>query len=271
MNSDPLRQITDSEVRAYHEQGAIVLRGLFDAEWIDRMRAAVERILTHPSAMALEYTKPNQPGRFLGDMFMWAHDRDFRAFVFESPAPRIAKRLMGSAKVNLFYDQLFVKEPGTEERTPWHQDLPYWAVSGKQICSVWITLDAVTVESSGLEYIRGSHAWNRWFKPKSFTADDRYAAAKGEEIWDFDARRSEFDFLSWQMQAGDVLVHHPLTVHGAAGNRSSTRRRRAFATRWTGDDARYDPRPGTFTLLRDPGIAAGAAMDCELFPVVIRS
>jgi hypothetical protein len=45
---------------------------------------------------------------------------------------------MGSSAVNFFYDQLFVKEPGTTERTPWHQDQPYWALQGSQICSVWV-------------------------------------------------------------------------------------------------------------------------------------
>ena len=36
--------------------------------------------------------------------------------------------MMASGSVDFFYDQLFVKEPGTAHPTPWHQDQPYWPV-----------------------------------------------------------------------------------------------------------------------------------------------
>ena len=60
---------------------------------------------------------------------------DFRDYVYNSPAAEIADTLMESEKVNFFYDQLLVKEPGTVEKTPWHQDQQYWAVSSRQVAS----------------------------------------------------------------------------------------------------------------------------------------
>ena len=33
-------------------------------------------------------------------------------------------------RVSLFYDQAFIKEPGTREVTQWHQDLPFWPALG---------------------------------------------------------------------------------------------------------------------------------------------
>lgn len=58
-------------------------------------------------------------------------------------------------------------------------------------------------------------------------------------------------------------------VHGAAGNVSSEHRRRALATRWTGDDARFVRRAGEVAIpTSDPGIAHGVKMDCEAFPLV---
>jgi len=70
----------------------------------------------------------------------------------------LAGRVMDATRVNFFYDQLLVKEPGTSARTPWHQDQPYWAVSGRQVSSVWLTLDPVPEEVS-VEYVCGSHRW----------------------------------------------------------------------------------------------------------------
>ena len=49
----------------------------------------------------------------------------------------------GARAINFFYDFMFVKEPGTREVTRWHQDEPYWAVKGEQVCSVWLPLDPV--------------------------------------------------------------------------------------------------------------------------------
>jgi ectoine hydroxylase-related dioxygenase (phytanoyl-CoA dioxygenase family) len=70
------------------------------------------------------------------------------------------------------------------------------------------------------------------------------------------------------MVPGDCTIHHGLTVHGAPGNSSSRVRRRAYITRWAGEDVTYNPRPNLQRMLRDPGIEAGQRLDCDLFPVV---
>ena len=41
--------------------------------------------------------------------------------------------------------------------------------------------------------------------------------------------------------------------------------------RWAGDDIRYAVKRKLATLLRDPGLAPGDAMDRDLFPVVWRA
>ena len=45
-------------------------------------------------------------------------------------------------------------------------------------------------------------------------------------------------------------------------------RRRAYITRWAGEDVTYNPRPNLQRMLRDPEIEAGQRLDCDLFPVV---
>jgi len=70
------------------------------------------------------------------------------------------------------------------------------------------------------------------------------------------------------MAPGDCTIHHGLTVHGAPGNSSSRARRRAYITRWAGEDVTYNPRPNLQRMLRDPDIEAGQRLDCDLFPVV---
>lgn len=59
----------------------------------------------------------------------------------------------------------------------------------------------------------------------------------------------KFEFLTWDMEPGDCLVHHSFAVHGAPGISTQSGRRRAYATRWFGEDVRFDPRPGMSVML----------------------
>ena len=77
------------------------------------------------------------------------------------------------------------------------------------------------------------------------------------------------DILTWDMEPGDCVCHHPLTVHGAGPNKSSTERRIGLSLRFFGADARYDPRPYTVRLPVEPSCQAGDyPADDKLFPEI---
>ncbi len=258
---------------AYERDGVVCLRRQFDEGWVERLRAAIERDIAAPGPNATNFAEGSTAGTFFGDMFMWRHDADFRAAALHSPAAAIAARLMGASRADFFYDQLFVKEPGTAHPTPWHQDQPYWPVRGRQIASVWIALDRVDRSNGAVEFIAGSHDWGVDFRPKPFRKghEAKFTSSDLTPIPDIDADRSRYDIKSWEMEAGDCLVFQAMIVHGAPGNltgghSSPGTRRRGLALRYTGDDVRYDPRPGTFQFPHTPDLAPGAAMTCELFP-----
>lgn len=271
MHHHPLRPITANEREQYDRAGAVCLRGLFAVEWIDLLRGAVDESLARPGPHAEVYTRDGGPGRFTGDLDMWQRIDGFRRFVLESPAAEIAGRVMQSRKVNFFYDQLLVKEPGTRERTPWHQDQPYWAVDGFQVATVWLPLDPVPQETC-VEFVAGSHRWGRTFNPYHFADDSPYTGTDWETMPDIDAGRDRHEILTWSLEPGDCLVFQAMIVHGAPGNADLSHRRRALATRWTGDDARYVIRSGEVAIpTSDPGLKHGDPLDCEMFPLVWRS
>ena len=268
MNRKPLRPITDDETRCFAEDGIVCLRGLFDDDWIALLRAAAEDGLAQPTALGEELAATRaEPGRFFHDTFMWRENAACRRFVFESPAAEIAARMMTAAKVNIFFDQWLIKEPGTPTRTPWHHDLPYWPVNGWQICTLWLALDEVTAESGAVEYVKGSHRWGQRFKPATFSGQHDYKEAL-PEVPDIDAHRGALEIAQFEMAPGDCTLHHGLLVHGAPGNAGAATRRRANVTRWAGEDARYRPREGLQVMPCDPGIPAGSPIDCALWPKV---
>ncbi len=272
--------VTESDVEAFRRDGAVCLRGLLDADWVARMRDAVDRVTDNPGPMRETYHE-DQPGTFFSEKFLWTVDRDFRAYVLESPLAATVGRLMGSEKVCLFYDHLLVKEANTPTPTHWHQDLNYWPWTGKQICTVWFPMDRVTGANGTLEFVRGSHLWHdgpmsrvalfgqRAGQPEDFADPDAMPVDTGPPQPDVDTRRDEFDILTWDLDPGDVLVFTALTLHYASGNPTGGRRR-ALATRWLGDDMRWQRKTRMLQLLRDPGLNNGDVPDSDLFPVVWR-
>ncbi len=267
-------EISQHLVDDYHNDGAVLLRGAFSGEWISRLQAAVDRDMEDPGPMVRYNTPAGGAGHFFVDFCLWERWGAVRDFVFNSPAAAIAARFMGATKVNYYHDHLIVKEPGTPERTPWHHDQPYYPLDGDQVLSFWLPLDPVP-QPICVEFVKGSHLWEHWFPPQYFKGgsgdmlhDD---ASKFAAIPDFDARRDEFTFLSWELELGDCVVFHGRTVHGASGNPSATARRRAFATRWLGDDIRYAEREGRVSPpIQGHGLAPGDPVDSETFPVVWR-
>jgi len=279
MTGQQVVEITDEQVEAFWRDGALCLRQVF-GDWVEPMRVAIDEALATPGPIAVDTARddyaPTGVARersFYIEQGVWNRHPAFERFVTESPALAIGARLLRSARVNLFFDQLFVKEPSSDDqRTPWHQDLPYWPIQGHQVLSVWVTFDPVTLDTGAVQYVRGSHEWGRSFRPSNFGhRHQQFRGLAGETIPDIDADRDSYDILAWDLEPGDCLVHHGMTVHGAYGNSSASRRRRAYSVRWTGDDVVWDPRPDVLekippmTPLPIP-LAAGDPLDCDAFP-----
>ncbi len=258
--------ISKADLEAYQRDGVVCLRQMFDQNWLDFLDEAIEEAMGNPGPFAEEYTPKGGTGRFFGDLEMALHRPSFKKFVWESTAAEIASQVMQSERVNFFYDHLLVKEPGTQEQTPWHQDQPYWAVSGLQVCSVWFPLDPVSRESS-LEFVAGSHLWPA-YSPYHFSDGTPYQGTGLPQLPDIESTREDHRILSFEMLPGDCVVFQGMIVHGAAGNLRRGRRR-ALSTRWTGDDARYVVRKGEVAIpTEDPGLADGDRLDCDRFPLV---
>ncbi|MDG1437486.1 MAG: phytanoyl-CoA dioxygenase family protein [Emcibacteraceae bacterium] len=262
--------ITDEDIEIYRRDGVVKLSGVFDPKWIEFMREATEECMSNPGEMAEEYADSEKSTRFFGDQFLWTYNDKFKKFIMESEAAAIAARLMDASKINMFFDHLLVKEPGSVEPTPWHQDGPYWKVKGTQVCSIWFAMDNVREETGGVRYVKGSHSTGIRYRPQSFSGNgnDTYQDGGLATLPDIDATVPADQIICYELKPGDCLVHNFNTIHGAKGNAASKVRRRGYATRWTGEDVVWDPRPGTADIISDPGLAPGDPMDSELFPVV---
>jgi len=190
------------------------------------------------------YDKPEvAKGSFMIDTGISARLREFKRFILNGPSPEIAASLLNSDKVNFFGDQIFVKEPGTRERTAFHQDATYFEIDGDQCCVLWIPVDPVTLESGTMQYVRGSHKDGKLYAPNVFVAQTPLPGAALEPVPDIEGHMSDYDIVHFDVEPGDVIVHHYRTIHGTGGNLSRYQVRRAASLRFCGDDIRFQTRP----------------------------
>lgn len=257
---DALRAVTDDEIEAFWRDGVVCLRRILPPALVESMAAPVEEAVGGPessdlSAMgaalaasgdagALEDLPEGARGVFVGGVDHWRTRLAFRDFACGPPLPEVVATLLRSERLHLYEDSVLVKEPGTPERTAWHQDLSYFDVEGDQLATCWIPLDVATEDSGAMRFVRGSHRWGEVFQPNLFVSDTPIPGTDGRPVPDIEATPDAFDIVCFELGPGDLTVHHARTLHAAGGNRSE-RRRRAISIRYCGDDARFLRRAGT--------------------------
>jgi len=271
-STDPTtNRVSDHGLRdEFWRDGAVVVRGAFTAGEIELARRAIDANLADLSPYAKRASDTGD-GAFIEDFCNWQRIPELEQFVRTSGAPRIAADLIGGdGPVRLYHDHVLVKEPGTRQRTPWHQDIPYYNVAGRMNVSMWIPVDPVPREST-LEFVKGSHL-GPWYMPRAFLDGQAKWFPEGSlaELPDIDADPERFPVIGWELAPGDAVCFHMLTLH-AAGGVSGTNRRRVLSLRFLGDDMVHAVRSWTtsppFPGLADE-LADGAALDHPLFPVV---
>jgi ectoine hydroxylase-related dioxygenase (phytanoyl-CoA dioxygenase family) len=208
-------------------------------------------------------------GRFIAGTDHWREMTAFADFAVRSPLGPIVARLLRSEHVWLYEDSLLVKEPGTQEKTAFHQDMAYFHLAGDQVCTSWVPLDPVTAESGAVRFVVGSHLDRTRYKPNLFVTTMAIPGTEGADVPDYDdeAIAGDARIVSFDTEPGDITVHHARTIHGAHANASATRRRRAISVRYAGDDAVFSTVPGSPTKDHHAGLRDGEPLDPEVCPL----
>lgn len=259
--------VTEAQIDAFQADGVVVIRGVF-TDWVDTIRAGIERAMGAPGQQMLDYREDAKPGRFFNDFYCWPRIPEFFDTVHRSPAAELAATLMRSRTSQLFHDHVLVKEPGTTMATPWHQDAAYFFLRGYQTVNLWLPLDPV--DEATLRCVAGSHLWPKLVRPTDwqskqdlYQTDETFMA-----LPDIEGDPQRYPVLEWPMQPGDALALSFRCVHGARGN-LTTRRRRAISMRFVGDDVLFD-RATPVSVPAFPGhrMAPGERLREDWFPVL---
>ncbi|MGB6102439.1 MAG: phytanoyl-CoA dioxygenase family protein [Pusillimonas sp.] len=260
----PSHMLSESEIEQFWSDGVIIVRDFYSEKWVSLVREALNEICGIQDG-ALEAPKDPQ---FRADAYTWHTNDRLRDFSLFAPTAHAVKQVLRSGRINLFCDQIFVKQTHNDERTPWHHDFTFFPLSGDQIASVWTCVDPVRTVESGLEFVVGSHRWPQRFRPLGVGGVVKSVAPLAPSP-NFDVEREDYQIAGWDMQPGDAVIFHALTLHGSRGRPAGNLNRRAIATRWCGDDVRFTPTGQELQVPWPHGLKNGDPMGGPVFPQVL--
>ncbi len=231
--------------RFYRENGAALVKGAFTPEHLELLARGIERNIQHPSEESYtRYEVEQGHGAFIYDYGCHPWIPEYIEFAKTSGLAKMAAELLDSQRVCFFDDSYFIKESGSQVPAPWHHDFTYYQIEG-EIVVAWIPLDPHG-EFETLRMVAGSHRWGREFLPVNFDpaadpAPTEISARSYEPVPDIDG--GDFEILAWEVEPGDCVFFHGLTLHGSRGN-PTQREQRRFSCRFLDESAVYAPRAG---------------------------
>jgi ectoine hydroxylase-related dioxygenase (phytanoyl-CoA dioxygenase family) len=210
--------LTDTDLRAYLEDGFVTVRGVLTPVEIADLAAECDRLW---SRVPLDRSDPRVQWRGHVDGSTVADRIDpvldisplFDRIAHDPWFCATAERVLGEPAA-IFKAKLITKRPGTMGYGM-HQDYPYWEFLGAPACDyliAFVAIDRFDAASGATEMFRGYHGAHVPPPPEDpLDTDERL----------IDARRG----VVLDLAPGDVTFMHSFTPHRSAPNRSEHSRR----------------------------------------------
>jgi len=243
-------RVTSSDRERFRSDGVVPLPGILGSATLRQVEAAYAWSLAHPGPGASSLL-PGTGARTHQDLANPAAFEPYDDLVRNPEIVDLVRGLFDKPEAWFMYEQVFLKEGAAANgRTPWHQDLPYLPVEGRDLVVLWINLDPVPAETS-LEFVPHSHR-GTVFDGSRFAPDDPTAPLYDDPAYprlpDIEAERDAWSIVSWAVEPGDVIAFHPALLHGGGATLPGMRRR-TLSLRFFGEDSRVAARPGSQRLL----------------------
>jgi hypothetical protein len=263
-------RVTEEMKRDLAEEGAIVVRGLFEPDGLTRMRQAFDEGIAHPGPLhgAAGVGTPNE---FFNDYGNAKLRETHVATIKALGLDEFVASLWDSEHVWFLGEELFMKKGGAASRSPWHQDTSYSPVSGPQMLNIWTSFEEIPRENS-LEFVRGSHRGVQYNGSSYNDPNDHTKPLWLNTDWprlpDIEADRAKdpasWDVFTWDLEPGDALVFHSGILHGGAPTSADCPDRHTLVYRFYGDQLFYRPLPTggcdypyDISDLNDPSLTPG--------------
>jgi len=259
-------RLTEGQVESFHKQGFVVGNEPLTDEFVDLLCGDLEYLIssdnvTNPLWHECHLNEcDNGRDVLFHALGAWRISESFHDLLWQ-PAVTIPATQLLNADVRFWHDQLFFKPPKHGGGVAWHQDYSYWARTTPMAhLTCWVALEDATIANGCLHYIAGSSHWE--MLPITGLAGDMQSIEQVLSEEQFAALQNPQPI---ELQRGQMVFHHPLTVHGSFQN-TTDKSRPAAVINMLADGVMSN---STESLLAGtPAIAAGEPVAGQFFPLL---
>ncbi len=223
-----------SVARDFERDGCVRIRELLGTADLTTVRRELERYIAQvlPNIPEADRTL-EADGRTVRNLWrMGNHDPFFRKLAERPEIIELVSELVHGEPV-LLGVETFSKPAGVGSGVPPHQDNAYFCQSPPDALTVWIALDAATVENGPIVYVKGSHMQG--------VLPHRPSGVSGNSMGliSMPPGAKEHELVG-TLDPGDALIHHCQTIHFSGPNKSS-RARCGLLLVYRGKHTAYEP------------------------------
>ncbi|MBL8818458.1 MAG: phytanoyl-CoA dioxygenase family protein [Planctomyces sp.] len=240
-------KISSEQLKAYHDDGFVILRSLFSPAEMDLIQQECDRLLAEysqfidPLNLRCRFMPHHKSGEPLFEVFDPVNDLSelLHQVCFDV---RITSALEAiyQEPAELFKEKLIYKMPGANGYRL-HQDIPQsWPGWPCSFLTVLLAIDGCSRSNGCTEVYRGYHGGFLLADPSEYMLSDDCVC------------QSRREFL--ELGSGDVAIFHGLTPHGSAANQSAGTRRAfyiSYNARSDGGDQRHSHYDAFQAMLKD--------------------
>ncbi|MCC7351366.1 MAG: phytanoyl-CoA dioxygenase family protein [Phycisphaerales bacterium] len=227
--------ISASQVADYERDGFIRIRKFLSADELAQLKSEIDRY-SHQVLPGLPESDRvlEADGKSVRNLWrMEKHDRFFDEFSRRPGIVSTVRPLVHGTPV-LVGAETFNKPAKIGSAVPAHQDNAYFCQTPADVLTIWIAVDAVTLENGPIYYVKGTHKQGMLpHKPSGVTGNSMGLAQMPPA--------EESDKFCGTLDPGDALIHHCHTIHYSAPNKSD-RNRCGFLLVYRGEHTKYDPQ-----------------------------
>lgn len=227
--------LTRQQIDEYRENGFIRVGAFLSRAEIEQLRREIERYCRQivPSLPPAEFVM-EADGKSVRNLWrMEKYDRYFDELSRRKDILTAVESLVHGPPV-LLGAETFNKPARIGSGVPPHQDNAYFCQAPADVLTVWIAVDAATLENGPIYYVKGTHKLGLRPHKASGVAGNSMGLVEMPPA-------SELEKFCGTLEPGDALIHHCETIHYSAPNKSD-HSRCGFLLVYRGEHTRDNPQ-----------------------------
>ena len=221
--------LTNKQIERFRDDGFVVVDKLVDEKAIAQLHTRFDRLFQGDFETGTRPDEVNwQEGESDPELTRqicnaWKSDRCVAATVLREDLGHALAQLGSWPGTRIVQDNVISKPPGGGA-LGYHQDNAYLAwYTPREILTCWIALDATSSANGTLEFVKGSHRWQRQLQPQGEFHNPADYQIEMETAAQQEGQTPEV--IHVEVPRGGGSFHHGWMWHGSGANRSLDWRR----------------------------------------------